>query len=86
MNKTAIDRLAWTVSQSQHVVVMSGAGLSVSSGIPTFRDRMKALWSQFDPMEVASLSGFKASPDKVWHWLSATAVLEPVRDRRIGAT
>lgn len=68
MNKTAIDRLAWTVSQSQHVVVMSGAGLSVSSGIPTFRDRMKALWSQFDPMEVASLSGFKASPDKVWHW------------------
>ncbi len=68
MKNISIDRLAWTISQSQHVVVMSGAGLSVSSGIPTFRDRMKALWSQFDPMEVASLSGFEKAPDKVWFW------------------
>lgn len=68
MSKAVLDRLAWTISKSQHVVVMSGAGISVSSGIPTFRDRMKSLWSQFDPMEVASLSGFESAPDKVWYW------------------
>lgn len=62
------DQVAWAMCQAQNVVVMTGAGISVSSGIPAFRDRMRALWSEFDPMEVASLLGYEANPEKVWSW------------------
>ena len=55
-----------------HVVVFSGAGLSAESGIPTFRDATAdALWSRFDPMELASEAGFRRQPEVVrawYHW------------------
>ncbi len=68
MSVHSLSQIAWTISQAQHLVVMTGAGMSVSSGIPAFRDRVRALWSEFDPMEVASLSGYEADPEKVWSW------------------
>lgn len=68
MSVHSLSQIAWTISQAQHLVVMTGAGMSVGSGIPAFRDRVRALWSEFDPMEVASLSGYEADPEKVWSW------------------
>jgi NAD-dependent deacetylase len=51
------------------VVVFSGAGLSAESGIATFRDtETDALWSRFDPMELASPEGFAANPERVAEW------------------
>ncbi len=48
--------------------VLTGAGMSAESGIPTFRDALTGHWSRFDPMELASVSGFSANPARVWRW------------------
>ena len=52
----------------QRVVVFTGAGVSAESGIPTFRDKLDGLWSQFSAEELASAKGFKANPKLVWEW------------------
>jgi NAD-dependent deacetylase len=57
-------------------VVLSGAGISVSSDIPAFRGS-GGLWARYDPMEYATLDAFRADPDKVWRMLwELDAVLE----------
>ncbi len=48
--------------------VLTGAGMSAESGIPTFRDALTGLWSRFDPAELASEEGFRAHPQRVWDW------------------
>jgi NAD-dependent deacetylase len=49
--------------------VFSGAGLSAESGIATFRSNDgDALWSRFNPMELASAAGFKENPARVIDW------------------
>ncbi len=49
--------------------MFSGAGLSAESGIPTFRgNEGHPLWSQFNPMELASAAGFEANPKRVIEW------------------
>lgn len=53
---------------AKNIVVLSGAGLSAESGIPTFRDSNNSLWANIDPMAVASIDGFKQNPGKVWAW------------------
>jgi NAD-dependent deacetylase len=50
------------------VAVLTGAGMSAESGIPTFRDAMTGLWSRFDPAQLASEEGFRADPERVWDW------------------
>jgi NAD-dependent deacetylase len=50
------------------LAVLTGAGMSAESGIPTFRDAMTGLWSRFDPAELASEDGFRAQPQRVWQW------------------
>lgn len=50
------------------VAVLSGAGMSAESGIPTFRDALSGLWAKFDPHELASAEGFRAHPQRVWDW------------------
>lgn len=53
---------------AQQVVVFTGAGVSAESGIPTFRDALSGLWSQFDPALLASADGFAQDPALVWGW------------------
>lgn len=67
MDKT-IDTLLAPLSRATSVVVLSGAGLSADSGIPTFRDGATGLWANIDPDEVVSIDGFRRNPDKVWAW------------------
>jgi NAD-dependent deacetylase len=50
------------------IAVLTGAGMSAESGIPTFRDAMTGLWSRFDPAQLASEEGFRADPQRVWDW------------------
>lgn len=50
------------------LAVLTGAGMSAESGIPTFRDAMSGLWSRFDPAQLASDQGFRADPARVWAW------------------
>jgi NAD-dependent deacetylase len=56
------------IASSDAICVLTGAGMSAESGIPTFRDALTGLWSRFDPMQLASEEGFRADPQLVWDW------------------
>ena len=57
------------LSSCDTVAAFSGAGLSAESGLSTFRDPdADALWSRFDPTELASPQGFQANPERVIDW------------------
>jgi NAD-dependent deacetylase len=49
------------------VAVLTGAGVSQESGVPTFRDK-DGLWQKFKPEELASMSAFLKNPTLVWEW------------------
>jgi NAD-dependent deacetylase len=68
---TSIDAVRARIAQAcvpGGLAVLSGAGMSAESGIPTFRDAMTGLWSRFDPAQLASEDGFRADPQRVWQW------------------
>ncbi len=50
------------------IAVLSGAGISAESGVPTFRDDETGLWSKYDPYEIASVDGWRKHPERVWAW------------------
>jgi NAD-dependent deacetylase len=50
------------------VAVLSGAGISAESGVPTFRDDKNGLWASFDPYELSSTQGWNRNPERVWGW------------------
>lgn len=54
--------------QSGTVVVLSGAGMSAESGVPTFRDVQDGLWARYDPMTLATPEAFAERPALVWAW------------------
>lgn len=53
---------------ARKVCVLTGAGMSAESGIPTFRDAQTGHWARFDPLQLASEAGFRADPQTVWDW------------------
>jgi NAD-dependent protein deacetylase/lipoamidase len=61
----SVERLAELIRSEQPCVVLTGAGVSTESGIPDFRSRT-GLWAEYDPMEYATISAFRADPVKVW--------------------
>lgn len=54
--------------QAKNVSVLTGAGISAESGIPTFREAQTGLWEQYDPEELATPQAFSANPELVWRW------------------
>lgn len=56
------------VREARRVVVLTGAGMSAESGVPTFRDAQTGLWADFKPEELATESAFRARPETVWDW------------------
>ncbi|MGB3427686.1 MAG: Sir2 family NAD-dependent protein deacetylase, partial [Burkholderiaceae bacterium] len=65
---SAIDTARAALAAARHVVVLTGAGISAESGIPTFRDAQTGLWARYDPMQLATEEGFRADPSLVWRW------------------
>src|SRR5690606_24510486 len=61
-----VQRLADLVRQSRSTVVLTGAGVSVPSGIPDFRSPGTGLWENVDPMEVAHIDVFERDPARFW--------------------
>ncbi len=59
-----VERLA----AAKRVAVLTGAGISAESGIPTFRDALTGLWANYDPQELATPEGFARNPKLVWEW------------------
>jgi NAD-dependent protein deacetylase/lipoamidase len=63
---TQAERLAELLRQSKCAVVLTGAGVSVPSGIPDFRTPGTGLWENVDPMEVAHIDAWRRDPDRFW--------------------
>ncbi len=59
---------AGKIANAERVVALTGAGISVDSGIPDFRSA-DGLWSKYDPMEYATIQAFHANPVKIWKML-----------------
>ena len=57
-----------TVKKARRIVIFSGAGMSAESGVPTFRDDLTGLWSQYDARALATPEAFEADPALVWGW------------------
>jgi NAD-dependent deacetylase len=56
------------VRSADHIVVLTGAGVSAESGIPTFRDAMTGYWSKYDPADLATPQAFARNPQLVTRW------------------
>ncbi|MFN8455606.1 MAG: NAD-dependent deacylase [Anaerolineae bacterium] len=54
--------------QAQCVTVLTGAGISAESGVPTFRDAQTGLWAKYSPEELATPRAFRRNPKLVWEW------------------
>jgi NAD-dependent deacetylase len=80
MGAATTDRVAQLASllrEAGSVVALTGAGISVPSGIPDFRSPGSGLWENVDPMEVAHIDAWRADPERFWHFYgSRFAALE----------
>ena len=60
--------LVTALRAAKYVAVLTGAGVSAESGIPTFRDAQTGLWAQYRPEELATPEAFERNPKLVWDW------------------
>jgi len=63
-----IDLIRRYLRETDAVVVLTGAGVSAESGIPTFRNAQTGLWARYDPMELATPQAFARDPALVSCW------------------
>ncbi|MEE4293688.1 MAG: NAD-dependent deacylase [Xanthomonadales bacterium] len=64
LENSLLDRLR----NAGSVLVLTGAGMSAESGIPTFRDAQTGMWARYRPEELATPEAFQANPGRVWRW------------------
>lgn len=60
--------LAELLRRARHVAVLTGAGVSAESGLPTFRDALTGLWARYRPEDLATPEAFERNPGTVWAW------------------
>ena len=65
---TEVRRLADLIRSADSVVALTGAGISVPSGIPDFRSPGSGIWENVDPMKVAHIDAFRADPLEFWRF------------------
>lgn len=56
------------LADAHHIAVLTGAGISAESGVPTFRDVQTGYWAQFRAEDMATEEGFRDHPARVWGW------------------
>jgi NAD-dependent deacetylase len=62
-----VEQIAEVLTNSRRCIVLTGAGISAESGVPTFRGK-EGLWGKFRPEELATMDAFLANPKVVWEW------------------
>jgi NAD-dependent deacetylase len=62
------ESLLAALRDARHVCVLTGAGVSAESGVPTFRDAQAGLWARFSPQDLATPEAFLADPKLIWRW------------------
>ena len=68
MTQSGAVALAELIRSAGTVVALTGAGISVPSGIPDFRSPGTGLWENVNPMEVAHIDVFRRDPQRFWHF------------------
>jgi len=63
-----VERLAALLEGASSAVALTGAGVSVPSGIPDFRTPETGLWAKVDPMKVAHIDVFESDPERFWSY------------------
>jgi NAD-dependent deacetylase len=66
--RTPAVRLAEMIRDARSVVALTGAGISVPSGIPDFRTPTTGLWANVNPMEVAHIDVLRRDPRRFWEF------------------
>jgi NAD-dependent deacetylase len=67
----AVEQLADLIREADSVVALTGAGISVPSGIPDFRSHGTGMWANVNPMEVAHIDVFRRDPERFWLFYGA---------------
>jgi NAD-dependent deacetylase len=62
------DAVIAALRDARHVCVLTGAGVSAESGVPTFRDAQEGLWARYRAEDLATPEAFRANPALVWRW------------------
>jgi NAD-dependent deacetylase len=65
------DAVARLAQEARRITVLTGAGMSAESGVPTFRDAQSGLWARFDPEQLATERAFRRDPALVFGWYAA---------------
>jgi len=78
-----VERLAALVRDARRVVALTGAGISVPSGIPDFRSPGTGLWENVDPMAVAHIDAWRADPARFWRFYGQR--FQTLRDKQPNA-
>ena len=60
--------LIQALSEARAVAVLTGAGVSAESGVPTFREAQTGLWAEYRPEDLATPEAFHQNPQRVWEW------------------
>src|SRR5467141_1814439 len=69
IDRVAVDaRIVSALREARRVVILTGAGVSAESGVPTFRDKQTGLWETFDAAELATPYALQRDPSLVWGW------------------
>jgi NAD-dependent deacetylase len=68
VERAGAERLAELLAGADRVVALTGAGVSVPSGIPDFRTPETGIWANVDPMEVAHIDVFERDPARFWSY------------------
>ncbi|MFW5789750.1 MAG: NAD-dependent protein deacylase [Halanaerobium sp.] len=67
MEMAKIKQAAEMIQKADYPVVLTGAGISAESGVPTFRGK-SGLWEKYDPEKAVSISGFRRDPEPFWNF------------------
>lgn len=65
---TVIEQAVDVLLKAKKVVFFTGAGISADSGIPTYREKLSGIWSEFDPRDLETAKAFRDNPALVWGW------------------
>lgn len=68
MNANDVTLLIDDLRAARHVTILTGAGISAESGLPTFRDPLTGHWASFNPQDLATPEAFRRNPHLVWRW------------------
>ena len=68
MDGAVLETVQGWLCEARQIAVLTGAGISAESGVPTFRDAQTGYWAQFRAEDMATEEGFRAHPARVWRW------------------